>query len=511
MASGKRSLSSAVPNFMIDYYLILMEENRMANTLIPGVDLLGKGINIYGRFGNNSLLGKIAPIDSSSIKETVHFNKKDFDIPQNVAFNPGSTHDGNAFYFQNRQAFERHYQQEFSLSASYGLLSSEYEYGYSQDEQYQSTHSKALYDFSEIRYTLSLDEFAYNHSFDYLPTELNESTYSQFVDFFENYGTHFVQSATFGGRIFYYVNVNSSYSSNEEDITTKVKAEWSGCFGLKASASESWKILDQEWMDSRNVHISAIGGSQSIVQALLPPNLNENNEDLFNSWVFSLDDQPSLINYNMLPIYSVLDPKTPQYEVVKAAMEKYLQSWVLIQSQQTRSAINILNRDIEPEHKNPSPKPSKTDSSLQVVVVDGQNLSIVYNEQWDFHTEEKQIYMPDNRDVWDNINNALKRFINTNNIIIMASKGLYSHHIPDGDIYNQLISCGAGAKLEKWRSDENTSGMVYPVNYIFVGQFGIGHDNGYELMEYHDTRVDLLSELEVQLFRKKSGYTVRQR
>ncbi len=278
--------------------------------IIPGATSLGRGFDIFGRISNqDALLNPLIDMRSTDRQETI--DGVEFEIPVYANVDRTANSDGTARFFSSRRKFESHFAAEASIEASYGLFSAEFSAAYSSDRKIEESHTFALYDVKDTRYTLSLSDASFNQikedirpGIEALPTTFTKENSEVFWKFFQRYGTHFTSQVELGGRLFYYASISKSYTSDEATVNARMKAEYTGVFGGKVEASAAWRQLDERWMQNREVRLKVAGGDSNVLGALVPTK-DVNKGELFTAWLQSIKHTPAVMRYKLRPISRV--------------------------------------------------------------------------------------------------------------------------------------------------------------------------------------------------------------
>jgi uncharacterized protein (TIGR02145 family) len=141
------------------------------------------------------------------------------------------------------------------------------------------------------------------------------STESGFDKLLNAYGTHLVFKAKLGGRIKYSMRVDVSEIKNSYDLQAYAKMSYGGI--VKADASVSAELQNSYQSNSSHIHttISALGGSDESVTAILNASPDKLTE-CFNNWKSSLTKMENLA----LMDFEASDALIPLYELVDKEM-----------------------------------------------------------------------------------------------------------------------------------------------------------------------------------------------
>jgi MAC/Perforin domain len=441
--------------------------------LIPGYDYIGRGFDAFSSFDATALTSKQRLFNSSTPSEqTYDINDKVFSVPQNVGVMEVQSRDGQAHEFSQKSDFSEFLSAKVGIEGSYLAFSAAFKASFDSISQSVSEFQFGLYDIYTDGFALALKDSSRSQL---LPSVLNDPDfqnlpifYSQdnshlFYRFFEKYGTHFVSSVEMGGRLFYSVAIDKSYNFSSIDFEAKLTAEYKAVFGAKAEAEINWTSIGEVWTDNRIVTINAVGGDDSILNALVKPEPPQNFDDTFTHWLSSWSMNPGPMNFTLMGIESLFSGD--QHEAVKAAAQAYNQQHLLIEAQGgsdlESTTGNIILNGL------PLMSPDFKDGGLTAAIIDRSSLEPIFTG----------IYKID----WRNTPNGgsydyqdamidLSEFLgNTNIIAALLFWGQYSTwgH-PTGDFYNFLRSIGAGSGLDKWTSWDTSASCQF-CSYSIVG------------------------------------------
>ena len=457
--------------------------------IIPGASALGRGFDVFGRLSNqDGLLTPLMDVRSTDRREEI--DGVEYEIPTYINVDRTPQASGTARFFSSRQKFESHFAAEVNVEASYGLFSAEFNAAYGSDRKIDQTHTFAMYDFWTRRYTLSLSDTSEDvirerikPEFDALPETFTPDNSSKFWNFFAKYGTHFTSQVELGGRLYYYSAIRKSYSEDSSTVSTKLSAEYAGLFGGSVSASSEWAVADQQWMQSRDVHIKVSGGESSVIAAVIPAHgVNKGPE--FNSWLASIAKSPATMRFQLRPIWDLLsgaraDALERAYSVFVAAKvvvhSEYNDSWTGL------SSIFVLGRNIAP------PQASEYNPAVHVVLLDPKTLQPVFNKRYYANIPERPGRMDkiEHRvrrfnQTYAAMYDELKPFESSSHIVILTTSNMIAWAAPTPDLFRFLQSCGAGGVLDSWRQMAAATTNPNGINYILVGTVGAGPGNGFE-------------------------------
>lgn len=150
-----------------------------------------------------------------------------------------------------------------------------------------------------------LDEFPLRY-------EDNPELYQKFID---SFGTHYFESAKFGGYLYQKTIIENSYlyKSNMKDISVNVKAKLSTFFvtaSVGVDVQKSSSSVNEEFSSNSESHFSHFGGKVDLT--------NFQEEGAFAKWVDSVYKDPWLFAGKLEPIENLIANLTLRSQVKKA-------------------------------------------------------------------------------------------------------------------------------------------------------------------------------------------------
>lgn len=151
-----------------------------------------------------------------------------------------------------------------------------------------------------------------------LPPEYNTSTQQAFTDFFSYFGTHYVESAIFGGTGRMTCAVNAAYSSTHSASEISAQAEIHMDYlissgGGSASKNNTKDRTDTEFLENSLFASSIVGGNPALGSELTD----------WKVWVPTFYNAPARVSYTVRPISRLIgDPKTAA--LVSSAIDVYV-------------------------------------------------------------------------------------------------------------------------------------------------------------------------------------------
>lgn len=458
-------------------------------TLIPGSGTVGQGFNIFGAFDDGSLVFPL--FDTQSRDHTVEVDGVRFAIARSVTLHSDADTTGETHVFLTQQEVQTHFAARARVEGKTATFAGSFEASYGRMVRNSASYAFAMRDLYTRRWSLSLsnpsadgladgvrDEFAA------LPDAFSGATRDEFYSFFEKFGTHFVSRVQVGARLYYYIAVRKSFSSERTDVKARAEAEYNGFLASgKAEAEAEWHKAGKEWVESRDVQIEARGGSTDILHSLIP-RFGDNENGAFTKWLDSIaTGSVATIGYLLRPV-SVLFSGSKQ-RAVEEAYEDYTQHYVSITASEQKHGILVSGRAVEspdfrpPILRNPTSDHSypATIAAMQAVVLDRQDLSVVENVSVGYHeftgpfvSLPAEAMDEDYRRVLD----ALRPYEGNPRYLLAVTTGrLSSGLLPPADLLQFFRTCGAGSGLEEWQGAVRfSSWFVFLGNYVLLGRMG---------------------------------------
>lgn len=144
-----------------------------------------------------------------------------------------------------------------------------------------------------------------------LPDTYDDQAYAQFI---QDWGTHYVSAATFGGVAKMHTTISHSYYSYHSDsaIQVNLKVMW-GLFGGGGGGGSSSHTTDADWQASASSYTTTSGGDPSI--------RSFNSSDEWSRWAQSvLLGSPIVTSYTLEDISAIVPNGTRRENVQKAVL-----------------------------------------------------------------------------------------------------------------------------------------------------------------------------------------------
>jgi hypothetical protein len=467
----------------------------MAN-LIPGATVLGRGFNIFGDYSNTSLLAPL--FDTTTPEGTVTIGVQTYDVGNNTLVDKTSQTTGQAYSFSTRHQYEQHFATKAKIKGSYGALSGSFSAAFSQDSTSESEYSYGLFEADIQKWGLSLRDpsasklspsVTTDPTFKDVPTTYKKENEYLFFRFFQKYGTHFVSTVPVGGRIYYTVATQKSFTTNQMEIDAKLSLEYKAVFfSVGGSVKTNWKSAGKDWYDSRRVNILTTGGNSKLINSIIP-SFDQGYNSLYESWVNSLDLEPSAINYSLQPV-STLFPGN-QGDAVAEAYLAYGNNHLLTESRFDFNSIVLSGKPINAPNIPPvnatynyptmtANDPPITASLMHVVVFNRSTLEPVLNKAY---APAPSVYDNETQDIYQDVKPYEG---DTNYMIAITTNTYFGYTFPKPEFYQFLQNSGAGGGLQKWENSYNyeTEWHTNLINYTLIGVCGAGPGTGIDAITH---------------------------
>lgn len=295
---------------------------------ISGLDILGKGYDVFGRFAHPSGVYN-APIfkdftkkddGTSSDAYDATINGDTFDVPANISI--VEEHASKESYVQGSSVseFQSSLDVKVNMKGNYSYYSGEASFGFhsakkTSQELYYTRFSAlvrayrlALPNTSQLRDLLDSD-FA---------SMLNSTDNSdQAIDaFFDRYGTHFLAEVVLGGCNNYYATVEKSSVSSSMEIEASVKASYNSLF-TSATVSVDTSYSTDESLKSTHSEtgIETVGGDETKAPLMLQ------DADAYAEWLDTVAQEPALVDFTDQSLRPIWDLCAPDNTERRAALE----------------------------------------------------------------------------------------------------------------------------------------------------------------------------------------------
>jgi len=275
--------------------IILLTFNLNAQIKFPGFNEIGKGYNVFGEFANSESVITNELFDFTKI-ETIK-NGYGHTIPKFIRVDNISSH--------RTKSVEGSSMKEYisNLSTEVGLSADAYFFKASIKRQFNTTNTQTsnvfYYTYMDIntKWRVSIDIRNIDTLINFLSLQFKNDLETLSPEtLFQTYGTHFIASAYFGGRIDYSsiteINTNTNTNTLKSALDAKYKII-SGDFNSNNYNSE----LSSSSKNTTSLNV--IGGNSEFTN-------NINNTEQYKKWAEGIKEDPVLCefdNKSLIPIW----------------------------------------------------------------------------------------------------------------------------------------------------------------------------------------------------------------
>jgi MAC/Perforin domain len=444
---------------------------------ITGCGVLGYGFNIFGEYGDESVLRPMMDLGAYDGAWTSPVGIE-YLVPTNIDVNSATGAQGSVSAFSSKENFTSHFAAKAGVKGSYGAFTGEFDASFTADSASESEYVYGLYEQVIDAWSLTVRDWSAESllpavtrdpDFAALPHTYTQQNKYLFFRFFVKYGTHLVTRVGCGARMSYAAQVAKSYTSSTTEITAKLSAEFRGVFADgTVDAQNDFKTADQRWFDSRQVTIRTTGGDTSLVGSIAPSH-GVNDNAPFEAWLASAEREPAPITFQLTPVSALFSAE--RAAAVNTAYNAYANCRLLAESRRDGYTLLLSGTPLQP--------PQKEAKGVVVAVIDRADLSIRLLKFYD------AIGWPPGDEVfWGPIAKDLKPYTgDTDFVLALATSGWSNYAIPTSAMIAILESCGAGAGLADWRKDGALK-FQGGLNYALLGVMGVGPGLGIEAFRH---------------------------
>ena len=290
---------------------------------IPGLDILGKGYDVFGRFAHPSGVYNVRlfedftqladeEADPESATYLANIQQNDYLVPDFVSLVEENTAEANYIQGSSISNFQSELDIKVSAKGKYSFYSGEAKFGFSSSQQ--SNHELYYTRFSNLSkaYRLALpgnEQLRGILDPSFADDLQNGANTPEAIDaFFNTYGSHFLAEVVLGGCLNYYATVEKSAVSSDMEIKASVKASYNS---LTTSASVS---VDSSYYSSKSVEathsetgIETVGGNISKAGVMLT------DQKVYEELLASIMQDPALVDFtsqSLRPIWELLDTES---------------------------------------------------------------------------------------------------------------------------------------------------------------------------------------------------------
>jgi hypothetical protein len=292
--------------------LIQLTTTKAQNQLAPGLDIVGYGYNIFGKFADNESL-KPYQLFRLGDDRVVPVGGRRYDVPQFVMLENIAKKEVTEIYGSN----EREYSKNFG--ASVGLEIEAAVFGASVNTAIEkSWGGKERNFFHTIRdanrtWRIGIDRRA--NLRDLLePDAKNDIDKMDPAELFDLYGTHFIASAYLGGRADYTTVTRITEKYNEQDIKVAVSAKYKV---VSANVETNFSSKEKEIDSNTRIDLTVTGGNSEYAG-------NIKDYNMYKLWADGIRELPVLCDFekgSLRPIWDLAGDPTRKAQLEAAFNE----------------------------------------------------------------------------------------------------------------------------------------------------------------------------------------------
>ena len=437
----------------------------MASKYIPGASSLGYGFDVFGRYSDDS---KTRPLFNMVYDGKQTF--KEYLVPENVNVENRSHNYGSSTFVDSRQKMESYFSGNLKVAAKYGFFSGQFSASYSMTNKTDVSYQYGIVETFSQQYALDLKDRSENALADWvkndpdyknIPNQFNDNNRILFFRFFDKFGIYYMPRVVVGARLFYTSMIKKEYKYTETQAEAKLKLEYKAIFSSSVEAQASWKEVGQTWASQREVKVEAVGGSNEMLNVLMP-GYGANHETAYNAWLKSSEAMPAVIDFELRSVSEIFS--ADKAAAVEQAINAYVLHKLLLESK-TGSCLIALNG----EAVVPQPIGDQPVLGWQLAAINRSTLQRVFARSYATSTYWKY------EDHYDKMLADIQPFNNPNHLIAFTSFSNFSQNCPTKPFAEFLERCGAGDQLAQWIDTKDSNTGIYwccalcHTNYCFVG------------------------------------------
>ncbi|MEM7527135.1 MAG: MAC/perforin domain-containing protein [Pseudomonadota bacterium] len=463
----------------------------MSENLIPGAGFAGWGFDIFGSYDQSSAKQQIFAEASDTTTYTMPGTDQAYALPDSLQLIQVGEGGSKPEFFETRLDLQTYFSQKADLkggaSLEFGSFSGAWQGKFEVSAASEIDYVYALFFSRYQNFTLRLknegsSDLAPGAAADIaeLPDTFSDDNRKVFFNFFDTYGTHYVDSVTVGGELNYWISVIKSHSSLQVEVEDKATLEFDALFlsKTKGESETKWNNAGQAWYDSRTVTVMVKGGQPSDLN-IGTPSFGQDASASYAQWYDSISKYPVPISFTLKPLYSIFGIQ--RQTALEAATNQYLTENIL--SVETNAAnstvpqttpqppVIVIGQPIDlattPEYQ----------SGFQVVIleINEQFHRVMFNKAYSTLFWDNTDYGPVEA-MFDEIYTDVtsQGFDQTGYIGLFASFGWTLNAPPSQKAQGLFQSFGASEGLQKWLASVTSRGSYNqtPVSYILAGPGG---------------------------------------
>lgn len=469
---------------------------------IPGASIVGKGVDVFGKFTGNTNF-EVAGVGPAT--HDVEINGITYKVPTNMDVNPALEFETEVETFSSVEAVKDSFSAEASLKYGkdkgiIGGFSAEFKTRYDHLSEKLDESYYVLAKSSSKLWSISIrnPELGNLPEYQDLPNSFNSGNKERFFEFLKKYGSHYVHEAVVGARLYYYEAIDKQYARDEQDASAQAKFEYKTLFtDTKAEASTSWSKVSTSWKTNRQSYVRVIGGDGAGLAGINDPEgpaPQINVHDAFNAWQKSVKKDPVVISYRLKPIYELATGD--KADALREATDMYTRYFMTVTSDERTPVVVFNGNALQPDNGFPynynqfNNNPYHT-PALWTIVIDRMTMEPVFNYTFNFPeyregmtpTYEVRLQREQER-----IYNLVRKYLGTNRYFLclltfdwdFKEAPFQNVNLDQQGLNSFLRASGGGQGLSDWEnaSISSSSPGLTRHNYALVGAIGGGEDQG---------------------------------
>ncbi len=370
---------------------------------IVGGSILGYGFNALGPYDPSSLMSCVFTSSFSQGKTyTYQPTSTTYAVPDNGRVVPYTPVQGGTRVFQSQYDLQSYLATVADISASYGAFSGQVNASYESALEEWGSCYYALTNAWVTNWMVTLEEVdqsvlqpGFAKVLNSLPTTFSTTTQENFFRFFRQYGTHFVHSVAAGGYFSYYEAVENSGTYSFSQVQANVSLEYQAVFtDASGQSSVDWQSLGQSWVQNRIVTISALGGDAHTLNDVTP-GFDTNVSTSYTSWINSIENNPSTVQYILRGWDELLPTNSPQQVALQQALHTYMNLNIYVSALFDGNSSNGIPQVVTqgnvvlPTITWPE-QPVSTSQGIELVLVDNTTYEPTYSAVYYFDGDSQQ-------------------------------------------------------------------------------------------------------------------------
>lgn len=299
----------------------LRSNNDLNKNYLPGVEAIGAGYNIFGRYASaDSITVQLFDWQNLPTKSVIF--KPDYVIPEMVDAQQSDEANYTNVSGKSISKFQKDFSTKVKVSGSYNLFSGSISHEYS-----TSSVKNAENEFIRIQQSLSVWSLrlAYTDKLrNYLKENIrNYIDNADFDDIFDRYGSHFLVGIVMGGSAIISYAIKKSSMDQSSSTEFAAEASYKGLTGqLNAEAKVKYEDSIAKLEQNSEFRSFVVGGDGVAASKAF---VNTKDKSNFDVWKDTVGDSPDFVDfvdsYNILGIWELCEDQRRK-ESMKAHFEE---------------------------------------------------------------------------------------------------------------------------------------------------------------------------------------------